>query len=63
LLWILRIQAWGYGNIVQDAFSHLEKDEDLGDAIISSKIIFTKKVKVAQDPILWEWESIKTTYA
>lgn len=51
MLWILGIQAWGYGNIVRNALSHLEKDEDLGDAIISSKVIFTKKAKVAHDPI------------
>jgi hypothetical protein len=41
----------------------LEKDEDLGDAMILFRVIYTGKVKVAWDPILWDQESSKTTCA
>lgn len=60
---ILGILAWRYGNILQYAFFRLEKDEDLGDAITLFRVIYTRKVKVAWDPILWDQESSKTTRA
>jgi hypothetical protein len=47
LLQILGIPAWGYDTILQNALSHLEKDEDLEDAITSFKATYTKKAKVA----------------
>jgi hypothetical protein len=37
MLQILNILAWGCDTIPQDAFSHLEKHEDLKDAITSIK--------------------------
>jgi hypothetical protein len=40
----------------------LEKDEDLGDAITSSRDAYARKVKVAWDPILWDQESNKTAH-
>ncbi len=51
---ILKILVEGYGSIPCDAFSPLEKDEDLDDAITPLKATYAKKVKVAQDPMLWE---------
>jgi len=43
---ILKILAWGYGNIPWDAFSPLEKDEGLEDAVTPLKGIYVKNVKV-----------------
>jgi hypothetical protein len=40
----------------------LEKN-DLGDAIISSKTTYARKVKVAWYPTLWDRESSETTHA
>jgi hypothetical protein len=55
--------SWGYHNIPQDAFSHLEKDEHLRDAITSFRATYTKKAKVAWDPTLCKHESNKITCA
>ncbi|CAM6028974.1 unnamed protein product [Sphagnum balticum] len=52
LLQIFGIPTWRYGTIPQDAFSHLEKDEDLEDAITSSKTTSTRKAMVAWDATL-----------
>jgi hypothetical protein len=52
MLQILKIPTWGYGNILQVAFSCLEKDKDLRDAITSFKATYARKVKVAWDPTL-----------
>jgi hypothetical protein len=54
---------WGYSSIPQDAFSCLEKDEDLRDAIILYKAIYARKVKVAWYTTLWYLEFSKTTHA
>jgi hypothetical protein len=45
-LQILGIPTWRYDTIPQDAFSHLEKDEDLKDAITLSIATYTRKAKV-----------------
>jgi hypothetical protein len=34
-------------------------DEDLKDSIISSRVAYARKMKVAWDPTLWEWSLIK----
>ncbi len=62
-LQILSIPTWRYDTIPQDAFSHLQKDEDLKDAITSSRTTSTKKAKVAWDATLWDQETSKTTHA
>lgn len=43
---IFKVLVCSYGSIPWDAFSLLEEDEDLEDAIIPFKAIYIKKVKV-----------------
>jgi hypothetical protein len=63
MLQIFEILAWGYGSIPWNAFSHLEKDKDLRDAITSFRTAYANKMKMAWDPILWEQKFNKTICA
>lgn len=49
LLKILEISTSNVGNIPKNAFSQMEKDEDLGDVIIQCKFNYVKKTKVVGD--------------
>jgi hypothetical protein len=53
LLGIIGILAWGVGFIPQSAWVHLEKDENLVDAIWASKVAYAKLLKVAWGA--WHW--------
>jgi hypothetical protein len=46
LLKILEISTSNKGNIPKNAFSRMEKDEDLGDVIIQCKLSDVKKTRV-----------------
>jgi hypothetical protein len=59
LLKILNIFNWGVRYIFWIAFSWIEKNEELGDTILQCKLSHVKKVKVAWNLTLWEWESNK----
>jgi hypothetical protein len=47
LLGIVGILAWGVGFIPQSAWAHLEKDENLVEAIRTSRLTNVKPLKVA----------------
>jgi len=53
LLCIIGILAWGVGFIPQSAWLHLEKDENLVEAIRTSKLAYVKPLKVAWG--IWHW--------
>lgn len=48
LLKILEISTLNVGNIPKNAFSQMEKDEDLGDVIIQCKLRYVKKIRVVR---------------
>jgi hypothetical protein len=56
---LLKNIYWGYGSILLNASSHLEKDEDLKDSITSSRIAYARKTKMAWDPTLWVRSLVK----
>ncbi len=47
MLGIIGVLAWGVGFILQNAWAHFEKDENLVEAIRASKLAYTKPLKVA----------------
>jgi hypothetical protein len=47
LLGIIQILAWGVGFIPQSAWVHLEKDENLVEAIQIRRLAYVKFLKVA----------------
>ncbi len=47
LLHIIQILAWGVGFIPQSARAHLEKDENLVEAIQTRRLAYVKFLKVA----------------
>jgi hypothetical protein len=59
LLGIVGIPAWGVGFIPQNAWAHLEKDENLVETIRASKVAFAKPLKVAWGTQNWTLESNK----
>ncbi len=59
LLGIIGIFAWGVGFIPQSAWPHLEKDENLVEAIRASKLAYVKPLKVAWGTWHWTLESNK----
>ncbi len=60
LLKIFGISNWGVGYIPQDAFSRIEKSEELGYTIFQCKLSYAKKAKLTWNATLWEWESNKS---
>jgi hypothetical protein len=63
LLGIIGILAWGVGFIPQNAWAHLEKDENLVEAIQTSKLAYVKPLKVAWGTWHWTLESNKRNQA
>jgi hypothetical protein len=61
LLGIIGILAWGLGFIPQSAWAHLEKDENLVEAIWASRIAYAKPLKVAWGARHWTLEPISAT--
>jgi len=47
LLHIIQILAWGVGFIPQSAWAHLEKDENLVEAIQTRRLAYVNFLKVA----------------
>jgi len=47
LLGIIGILAWGVAFIPQSAWAHLEKDENLVEAIQASRLAYGKPLKIA----------------
>jgi hypothetical protein len=47
LLGIIGILAWGVGFIPQSAWAHLEKNENLVEAIRTSRLAYVRLLKVA----------------
>jgi hypothetical protein len=58
---ILGISNCGMGYILQNAFSQIEKNKELGDIIFHYKLFYVRMVKVAWNATLWEWEFGKST--
>jgi len=59
MLGIIGILAWGMGFIPQNAWAHLEKDEDLVETIRASRVVYAKPLKVAWGVRNWTLESNK----
>jgi hypothetical protein len=59
LLGIIGILAWGVGFIPQSAWVHLEKDDNLVEAIWESIVAYAKLLKVAWGNRNWTLESNK----
>jgi hypothetical protein len=59
MLGIIGILAMGMGFIPQNAWAHLEKDENLVEIIWASKIVYAKPLKVAWGVRNWTLESNK----
>jgi hypothetical protein len=57
---MLGFNAWGVGNMLQDATSQMEKDEDLWEMIQSTQFAYARQLKMAWDVKNWDWISIKT---
>jgi hypothetical protein len=45
LLKVLGLNAWGVGNVPQDAASRKEKDKDLQGMIRSTRYVYARKLK------------------
>jgi hypothetical protein len=58
LFGIIGIPAWGVGFIPQNAWAHLEKEENLVETIRASKVVYAKPLKVAWG-VHWTLESNK----
>jgi hypothetical protein len=63
LLGIIGILAWGVGFIPQSAWAHLEKDENLVEAIRANRLAYVKPLKVALGAWHWTLESNKRNLA
>ncbi len=63
LLGIIGILAWGVGFIPQSAWVHLEKDDNLVEAIWESIVAYAKLFKVAWGNQNWTLESNKHKWA
>jgi len=63
LLGIIQILAWGVGFIPQSAWVHLEKDENLVEAIQTRRLTYVKLLKVAWGAWHWTLESNKCNQA
>jgi hypothetical protein len=63
LLGIIGILAWGVGFIPQSAWAHLEKYENLVEAIRTSKHAYVKPLKVAWGTWHWTLKSNKCNQA
>jgi hypothetical protein len=59
LLGIIGILAWGVVFIPQNAWAHLEKDENLVETIWASKVVYAKPLKVTWGVQNWTLESNK----
>jgi hypothetical protein len=60
LLKILGISNWGVGYIPRNAFSQIEKSDELGNTILQCKLSYARKAKLAWNATLWEQESNKS---
>jgi hypothetical protein len=63
LLGIIGILAWGVGFIPQSAWAHLEKDENLVEAIRANRLAYVKPLKVALGAWHWTLKSNKHNLA
>jgi hypothetical protein len=61
LLKIFGIFNLGVGYIPWNAFSWIEKSEELGDTILQCKLSYVKKAKLAWNTTLWKREFSKST--
>ncbi len=62
LLKVLGFNAWGMGNVSQNATSRIEKDEDLQEIIRSTHCVYARRLKMAWDVKNWDQESSKATW-
>jgi hypothetical protein len=62
LLKVLGFNAWGMGNVSQNATSQIEKDEDLQEIIRSTHCVYARRLKMAWDVKNWDQESSKATW-
>jgi hypothetical protein len=58
---VLGLNAWGVGNVAQDAIVRMEKDNDLQGMIRSTHCAYAQQLKTAWDVKNWERESSKTS--
>jgi hypothetical protein len=61
LLKVLGLNAWGVGNVSQNATSRMEKDEDLQEIIRSTRCVYARRLKMAWDVKNWDRESSKAS--
>jgi hypothetical protein len=59
LLQVLGLNAWGVGNMPQDATSHMEKYEDLQKMTRSTRFVYARQLKMAWDVKNWDQKSSK----
>jgi hypothetical protein len=62
LLQVLGFNAWGMGNVLRDATSRMEKDENLQKMIQSTRFAYAQQLKMVWDVKNWDRESNKASW-
>ncbi len=62
LLQMLGLNVWGMGNVLRDATSQMEKDENLQEMIRTTHFVYAWWLNMAWDVKNWDWESTKASW-